>query len=108
MSRFDSAMGQARSLFCANNQNGTYGVAHDRLGDTTQKQPLNSAASVAADYDQVRGPVFSCFHDLGGRLANMNEFKRRRLHRRAPTECGKESSAILLRESDKLACRNPR
>ena len=82
-------------------------MAHHRLGDTAQQQAINAPAPMTADDDEVRRPVFSCLHDLGRRLADVNKFKRRRLQRGALSECGKQSFAVLLSQSDEFACRNP-
>ena len=62
---------------------------------------------MTADDDKVDGPASSGLHDLGCRLADMNELKRRRLRRSASTECSKEFSAILFTQDDEFACRNP-
>ncbi len=90
----------------ANDENGAQSVAHHRLGDAAEQEPLQAPASVAPDHDEVSGPALCSLDDLGGRLSDFKEFKRRGAGSRALPKCRKQIPGFLLLPGDQVLCWN--
>jgi hypothetical protein len=56
-------------------QDRTGGMTHDFLGDTAEQSALEAAAAVTAYDDEIRRPFSRSPHDLGGRIAGLNEIQ---------------------------------
>jgi hypothetical protein len=92
-----------RSFVRSYDKNGTGRVTHDSLGNAAEQDTLYATATMAADHDEVRRPVFGSLRDLGGRLARLDELQRRRLQVQSLTETRKQSFAILFGLSEGLS-----
>jgi hypothetical protein len=75
-------------------------VAHDALGDTSEQGALYTTPSVAADHDQISGPVLCSIDDLGKRATDLDEIQRGRLLRQAFTKVVDQLSRLFLGRGD--------
>jgi hypothetical protein len=71
-------------------------VTHHGFGHAAEKRPLRPPAIMAADDEQVCGPLRCGLHDLLGRRADWNEFQDGWLRRQALTDCGEQPLGIEL------------
>src|SRR5208337_2393471 len=94
------------SARCADDEDGAESVAHHRLGDAAEQKPLQAPASVTPDHDEVSGPAPCPLNDLGGRLSDFKEFKRRRTGSRALSKGRKQIPGFQLLPGDQVVCWN--